>query len=354
VLDDVPTPAVVVDIAVLERNIASMATFASNTGLLLRPHAKTHKCWPVARRQLDGGAVGLTVATLSEAESFAAAGCRDLFVAYPIYADPARGARLRALRERCALRIGVDSTDAVEALARNAGAGLEVLVEIDSGHHRTGVDPLLAGAVGMSAERAGLVVRGVFTFPGHSYGPGMPTGAAQDEGRALALAATSLRDSGIEIDVLSGGSTPSVAHTDAGVVNEVRPGVYVFNDAQQLALGSCASADIALFVHATVVSRASGRVVLDAGSKALGADRPDWILGFGHLADVSDAPIVALSEHHGTVEWPSHSALPSVGAAVRVVPNHVCTAVNLADELHVVAGSDVVDRWRVIARGANT
>lgn len=347
---DLVTPALVVDVDVLDANIAAMAALTTDRGLDLRPHAKTHKCLPVAARQLAAGARGLTVATVAEAEVFAA-GCADLFVAYPIWADAARGARLRSLAERVALRVGVDSAEGAAALGRHAGA-LEVLVEIDSGHHRTGVAPSGAAQVAAAAERAGLRVRGVFTFPGHAYAPAAPGAAAADEAAALAEAAAALTAAGFDAAVRSGGSTPSASHTGDGLT-ELRPGVYVFGDAQQLELGTAGSASLALVAAGTVVSCSPGRVVLDVGSKVLGADRPAWASGFGRISGVPGARVVALSEHHATVTWPE-GPTPVVGEPVAVVPNHVCAAVNLADELTVVRGGVVVDRWPVAARGANT
>lgn len=348
------TPYLAVDLEVLERNVAAMAALAAGRGLALRPHAKTHKCVEIARRQLAAGAAGLTVATVGEAEVFAEAGCTDLFIAYPVWADGAKGARLRALNDRACLRVGVDSTEGAEALARaTAGSGgIQVLVEVDSGQHRTGVPPEQAAGVATAAARAGLSVRGIFTFPGHSYGPGLAGGAAAGEARALARAAASLRSAGIPADVLSGGSTPTAGLT-AGPVTELRPGVYAFGDAQQLELATTGWEAIALFAAATVVSRSPQRVVLDAGSKVLGGDRAPWASGFGRLLDHPDARVVALSEHHATVAW-DRSPLPELGSVVRVVPNHVCAAVNLAEELVVECAGAVVDRWPVAARGANS
>jgi D-serine deaminase-like pyridoxal phosphate-dependent protein len=345
----VSTPYLQVDLDVLDRNINRMAA----AGVALRPHVKTHKCVEIARRQRAAGAAGITVATVSEAEVFVAAGFTDVFIAYPLWVDAARGARLRSLAERASVRIGVDSADGAAAAARFAGP-LPVLVEVDSGHGRTGVAPPLAGDVAVAAARAGLDVRGVFTFPGHGYGPELRARAAADESAALAQAASSVRSAGITVDVRSGGSTPTAALSDTAVLTELRPGVYVFNDAQQLELGTCRAEDVALCAVATVVSRSPGRVVVDAGSKVLGADRPVWTTGFGRLVDHLDARVTALSEHHATVEFPAGTQVPELGSVVRIAPNHVCTAVNLADELTVVSGGTVVDLWRVAARGANT
>lgn len=353
-LPELPTPYLVVDRDRLDRNIADMVSYADSHGLALRPHAKTHKCHQIARRQLDAGADGLTVATVGEAEIFAAGGCDDLFIAYPLWVDRRRGERLRNLADRCRIAVGVDSAEGAEAIARHVGKAIEVLVEIDSGHHRTGVAPQLAGDVASAAQRAGLTVRGLFTFPGHSYGPGMAGRAADDERLALGTAVAALQAVDIDASVVSGGSTPSAHRTGGGPVTEIRPGVYVFGDAQQVELGTCSFDDVALSVAATVVSRGAGRVTLDAGGKVLGADRATWSTGYGRLPDQPDARITALSEHHATVSWPEGVRRPDLGAVVPVIPNHVCATVNLADELVVVSNAQVVDTWPVAARGANS
>ncbi|MEU8005637.1 alanine racemase [Catellatospora sp. NPDC049111] len=353
-MTQLPTPYVSVDVDVLDRNIARMASFTRERDLALRPHAKTHKCLEIARRQLAGGAVGLTVATVAEAEIFVEAGCEDLFIAYPLWVDQARGARLRAVAARAAVRVGVDSAEGAQALARYAGRDVEVMVEVDSGHHRSGVRPADAGVVALAADKAGLRVRGVFTFPGHGYGPSLAEGVAAEEAVALVDAADALRKAGFEPDVVSGGSTPTAAWSHVEALNEIRPGVYVFNDAQQVELGVCDFDDVSLSVVATVVSRSADHVILDAGGKVLGADRSAWATGHGRLPDLPDARITALSEHHATVTLPPGAELPERGTTLRVLPNHVCATVNLADELVVVSGGTAVDRWPVAARGANT
>lgn len=348
------TPFLSVERDVLDRNIAELAHLTAASGMVLRPHAKTHKCLEIARRQLAAGAAGLTVATIGEAEVFADAGVDDLFVAYPLWPGGPRGRRLRALAERVSLRVGVDSVEAAEALGRTlAGTTARLLVELDSGQHRSGVLPGEAGPVAVAAARAGLRVAGVFTFPGHGYRPGASAAAAADEAHALRAGADALARAGLEADVRSGGSTPTAAATDTDAVTELRPGVYVFNDAQQVELGTCDWPRVALTATATVVSRRPGTIVLDAGSKILGADQPAWATGAGRLPDHPGARIVALSEHHATVTIAEADA-PGRGETVRVAPNHVCAAVNLVDELIVTAGGRIVDRWAVAARGANS
>jgi D-serine deaminase-like pyridoxal phosphate-dependent protein len=346
------TPYLRVDLDRLRRNVRGTAQWATTNRLALRPHVKTHKSPEIARLQLGHGAVGLTVATLGEAEVFSRHGCTDLFIAYPVYVDKRAAERLRGLAERGPVAIGVDSVEAAARAGRHlAPYGVEVVVEVDCGQHRNGCLPEEAGSVAVAAARAGLRVRGVFTFPGHSYAPDALESAARDEARALAAARGAVEREGLEVSVVSGGSTPSLAHLDTDVLTEARPGVYVFGDAQQWELGSMAPESIALTCRSTVVSLAGGRVVLDAGSKALAADRAAYSTGCGRLLDHPEARILQLSEHHAVVDL-AGAPLPRVGSQLDVVPNHCCAAVNLADDLWV-AEHDVMRPWPVAARGRN-
>lgn len=353
---DLSTPALLVDRDLLERNIADMAELAGRTGVSLRPHVKTHKSPAIGRLQVAAGASGLTVATVSEAEVFAAAGFTDLFIAYPLWVDPAKGRRLRALAEAASLTVGVDSPEAAHALAAQLGTAtprVRLLVEVDSGHHRSGVAPESVTGVADGALHAGITISGAFTFPGHAYAPGVRDQVAAQEAETLATAARALEALGVPSPVVSGGSTPTAGAVAVGSMTEMRPGVYVFGDAQQWELGATTPDRIALTCWATVVSHAGGRLVLDSGSKALGADRATWATGYGRLLDHPDARIVMLSEHHAVVDR-FEGPLPPLGSHLRVVPNHVCNAVNLADTMTVARGGRVVATWPVAARGANT
>ncbi|MFJ4210161.1 D-TA family PLP-dependent enzyme [Paenarthrobacter sp. NPDC089675] len=359
---EVLTPAIMIDVDVLDRNIERMASGMLQRGIRLRPHAKTHKTLEIAGKQLAAGAVGLTVATLGEAEVFAEGGTTDIFIAYPLWVEAPHAERLRKLVAKCAVSLGVDSAESATQMGKQLGADagrVNVLVEVDSGHHRSGVMPGEVVEVARAAAAAGLTVSGVFTFPGHSYKPGMPSGAASNENDALGHAATALSDAGFEVSTISGGSTPTALIDSETVATELRPGVYVFGDAQQLELERCSWEDIALTVAATVVSRheATGgnvrRVVVDAGSKILGSDRPDWASGYGRLPEFPEARITALSEHHATVVWPDDAELPPLGRRLRVIPNHVCLAMNLVDQVTAIRGNSVVDTWNVAARGRN-
>jgi D-serine deaminase-like pyridoxal phosphate-dependent protein len=342
------TPYVRVDPDIVDANISSMQAFCDARGIALRPHAKTHKSLDVARRQLEAGAVGLSVATVGEAEVFAdlLAECgKDVLVAYPVAATPAR---LRELAARVSTVVGVDSSDGVQ---RAAEAGVAVSIEIDSGLRRSGVVPMDAGELGDLARSRGVRVVGVFTFPGHGYGAGPARAdAAADEARALTTASAALRRAGIDLIVASGGCTPTAELTHADAVTELRPGVYVFMDAGQIALGAATPEQVALTVRATVVSDAvPGQVVLDAGAKVLGMDRPVYLDSHGLVPAYPEARLTRLWEHHGVLEIPDGSPRPALGEQLTVIPNHVCATVNLVDEL--VAGDT---SWPVAARGRNS
>lgn len=359
-MDDLDTPVVLVDHGRMLSNIARMHEQLCARGVVVRPHVKTHKIPQIARLQRDAGARGITVATIGEAEVFADHGFDDIFIAYPLWITARAAVRLRAISARAKVMFGVDSAEGIAAAAAHlasAARDVSVMIEVDSGHHRSGVRPADVGSIASAARSRGLDVAGVFTFPGHSYAPGHAEEAARQEREALAEAARSLADAGW-VDVwISGGSTPSVLATPAGAVSELRPGVYVFGDAQQVELGHHALDEVALTVLSTVVSRSEDgdqrRVILDAGSKILGSDRPAYVSGFGRILEHPAARIAALSEHHATVVFPDDVALPELGSRLRVIPNHVCLVPNLVDEVVVVRDGAVGERWPVAARGRN-
>lgn len=356
--EGIDTPTVVVDLDVLDRNIARWAELMRDRAVGLRPHTKTSKCIPIIQRQVAAGVVGLTVATLGEAEVLADAGFDEVFQAYPVWAGrPDRARRLRALHERVSLMVGVESVDAAAALgAAVAGStkALPVLIELDPGLHRSGIEVSEVVAIARAAADAGLEVRGAFTFGGHGYATcDAAPDAGDDEVRTLAAAAELLGAAGFEPSVLSAGSTPTALHSARTPVTDERPGTYVFQDAQQVQLGTASMSEVALAVAATVVaSHTDGRFVLDTGSKAIAADRPTWAKGHGLLPAYPDAELRSLSEHH-CVAWTT-GPRPRVGDIVAVVPNHSCVVVNLFDELTIVQDGEVVDHWRVSSRGRNS
>jgi D-serine deaminase-like pyridoxal phosphate-dependent protein len=314
----------------MEANLARMAVLARAAGLRLRPHAKTHKSPHVAVRQLAHGASGLTVATLREAEVFADAGVEDLLIAHPPVGE-LKLRRLRQLAERVPrLAVALDEPE----LASGLQAAVEVLWEVDSGLHRIGTAPgpeTVRGVQALVAIIGEERFRGLVTHGGHAYG-GDRERAARDETEALTVSAGLLRRQGIPVRELNVGSTPTAGFAAAGSgLTEMRPGTYVFGDANQVTLGSQRLEECALGVVASVVSTSRGRVVLDSGSKALSADlRVPGLDGHGIVLDRRGCRLERLNEEHAVAVGED---LPRLGERVVVVPAHVCTTVNLHPEL---------------------
>jgi D-serine deaminase-like pyridoxal phosphate-dependent protein len=352
------TPRIVVDLARVDANIARLQTEMDARGIALRPHAKTHKSVAIGRRQIAGGARGLTVGTLGEAEVFVGAGIDDVFVAYPIWTAGPKAARLRALHEAAPrLRVGVDSVAGARLVAAalagsSAGNPLRVLVELDPGLHRTGVaTPGAAVEVARAARSAGLVVEGVFSHGGHGYRPGGAEPAGADEIRTLTAAADALIDAGFEVATISAGSTPTMLTAAAGRVTEKRAGTYVLGDRQQVILGAIPPDGCAAAVAATVVSVFDERIVIDAGAKALTKDRADWVEGFGAIAGFPDLVIDRVNDYHGVVLAPPGANRPALGDVVAVIPNHICPVIDLVDTFVAVAADGSAEEWSVDARG---
>ncbi len=354
---EIDTPAVVLDVARLDANIARLQDALDARGIALRPHAKTHKSVEVARRQLAAGARGITVGTIGEAEVFAAAGIDDTFLAYPVWAGGvSKAARLRALHEASdAFRVGIDSVAGARALGRavaGTGGWLTVLVEIDPGNHRTGLaSPAEAVEVARAAADAGLRVAGVFSHGGHGYAPGAAAHAGADEVRTLTAAADALRAAGFAIEEVSAGATPTMLTAATGGVTEIRAGTYVYGDRQQWVLGAIPPEGCAIAVAATVVSVFDDRLVLDAGAKALTKDRAPFLTGHGAIAGYPDLVIERVNDYHGVVIAPVGASRPSLGEIVAVIPNHVCPVIDLFDSVLAVDRDGSTSVWRVDARG---
>ena len=350
---DTPSPIVLLD--VMQRNIERMQGFAAEHDLDVRPHVKTHKCVEVGRRQVEAGAVGITAGNVGEAEVFAAAGFDDIFLAYPVWPSGTKGERIRRLAQTARMRVGVDNAAAIDALADAMGDEpdrLQVVVEIDCGARRSGAPPEAAGDLALAARKRGLVPAGVYTYPGHgSAGPGSRAPAAQDQEVRAHHRGTQLHRRRGHAEVVSAGSTPTVAFSTGSVITEIRPGEYVFCDLDNTRLGACAEDQIALFVAATVVSDwVPDQVILDVGTKALGREgNPEK--GYGGVAGAK-AVLARLNEYHGFLAVPAGESRPSVGTVVPVVPNHVCPVVNSFEELIVTdSAGTMLQRWPVAARG---
>jgi D-serine deaminase-like pyridoxal phosphate-dependent protein len=358
---DLETPALLVDVDVLDRNLRAMADVARAAGVALRPHWKTHKCAELARRQLALGAVGGTVAKGGEAAVFLDAGFDDVLVATPVV-DPRKIDRLLAARGDARVTVLVESEEGAarwsEAAAR-AGRTQAVVLEIDVGMGRTGALP---GASALALARRlhaddHLDFRGVMTHAGHAYGAAPETldALGRAEGETLVAVARAFEADGIPCPVVSVGSTPTARHAArVDGVTEIRPGNYLFHDGIQVALGVADEADCALTVLATVLARPSAnRVVLDAGSKTLSSDRGGGVTmsaTFGSVLGRPDHRLARLSEVHGSLET-DDAAEYRIGQRVRIVPAHACATGDLHDECVGVRGEAGGDGWPVLAGG---
>lgn len=360
-LQELETPALVVDLQRMADNLDRGADYARKHGIALRPHIKTHKSPVLAREQLERGASGLTCATPYEAEVMSEV-TDDLLVMYPPVGAQ-RAMRLAQLAERVRLTVALDSEAAANELSRAAnevGSTVRVLIELDAGMHRVGVQSP-ADAVSLAQRVAALPrleVAGIAFYPGHMRGP-VSEHAPQlaQLGRLVAQTKDAFERSGggIPLHVVSAGSTPTLwrTHEIAGV-NEMRPGTYIFNDRTTADIGACTLEECALTILATVVSTAvPGQAVIDAGAKALGREptRGGSGDGFGCLKTDPTIVVKSMSEEHGILDLSRSSWRPRVGERVQVVPNHVCIVVHLADVVYGVREGAVASSWPVAARG---
>ncbi|MGQ0641043.1 MAG: alanine racemase [Gemmatimonadaceae bacterium] len=358
-IEQLETPAALVDLDRLAQNLDRMAAYTALHGLRLRPHVKTHKSPRIAAEQMRLGAIGLTCATPREAEIMSDV-ANDVLVAYPIIGVP-KLARLAALPAAVHLTIAVDSETAIAQLSdamREGGREAAVYVELDLGMHRVGV-PNGQRAVALARnvrEQPRLRYAGITFYPGHIRGHVDEQDADLAKLAAdVASAIEALDREGLHPRSVSGGSTPAAwrMHEIPGVT-EVRPGTYVYNDRGTAALGACSWDDCAFTVLATVVSTAvPGQAVVDAGSKALGREPMRGVAGegFGALLDRPEITVQRMSEEHGILDLKNSDWRPEVGEQVRIVPNHVCVVVHLNDRIYGVRGDLVEATWPVAARG---
>jgi D-serine deaminase-like pyridoxal phosphate-dependent protein len=364
-----PTPQVLVDRSKLLGNIERMQAAADARGVALRPHAKTHKVPAIAAWQVDRGAVGLCCAKVGEAEVFVGAGLDDVRLPYPVH--PSNLGRVRALLTRARLSFIVDSLDVARAWSgalHEGGDRADVLVKVDVGFQRCGIDPEGPEAVDMIEAVAllpGLRLTGLLSHAGHAYGAasgGELRAIARREAEILRSLASAARARGIAIDEVSVGSTPTARFSlEEPDITELRPGNYVYLDRSQAALGVASIDDCALTVLARVVSTpARDRLILDCGSKTLSSDQVRGgtkPAGYGAVftdlesTTVDESLVIErLSEEHATVRV-SGASPRRTGDLVRVLPNHACVVSNLVDEIQLVDGLELAETLTVAARG---
>ncbi|WP_230531534.1 D-TA family PLP-dependent enzyme [Microvirga roseola] len=342
------TPAVVIDLDVVERNIARLQALCDAAGVANRPHIKTHKSPVIAAMQRDAGARGITCQKLGEAEVMAEAGLDDILISYNLLGEHKIG-RLGALLSKAKVTVAADNPTVVEGLPRAAeiaGRDLDVVVECDTGRKRAGV-ATVAQAVALAkdiASRPGLSFAGFMLYP--------PESAMAETQAFLNEATAGVREAGLQPRIVSSGGTPNLNNLGRiDGVTEHRAGTYVFNDRMMLAAGVAGLSDCALTVYATVVSRAEAdRGILDSGSKTLTSDT-GGLDGHGLIVEHPQAKIARFAEEHGFLDLSACNDRPKVGDIVRVIPNHVCVVVNMVDRLVTVQGGEIVGELPVAARG---
>ena len=359
--EDVDTPALIVELDALERNVAAMAAAVAGRGIRLRPHAKSHKCPDIARRQLAAGAVGVCCQKVGEAEVFVAAGVADVLITNEIV-GAAKLERLAALAPSAKVGVLVDDRTNVQALAaamRAAAASIDVLIEVDVGAHRCGVLP---GQPSLDLARVivgepGLRFAGLHAYQGAAQHLRRPTERREAIARAAELASetkTLIERAGIDCTSLSGAGTGTfMLERDSGVYTELQPGSYVFMDADY-GRNERAADDVrfeqSLFVWTTVMSRpARDRAIVDAGLKAYAVD-----CGMPLVAGMPGLEVIKASDEHGVVRIATGAAEPRLGDRMKLVPGHCDPTVNLYDWIVAVRNDRVEAIWPVAARGALT
>ncbi len=358
----VETPHVLIDSAKTRKNIEKMAEISGRNGVALRPHVKTHKIPRIARAQVEAGAAGITVAKVSEAEVMADAGLEDIFIAYPLVTESKIRRAVELSRRLKRLIVGVDSLEGARRLSATAEDHvLEVRLEVDTGLRRTGV--AYDEAVELAREIDAfdnLDLSGIYTYRGAVL-DGSPTldrkNAGLEEGELMVSLAGLMRERGLDIRDVSLGSTPTAGYAaEVEGVTEIRPGTYVFYDRMQARLGACSLDECAATVACTVVSRPhEDLAVIDGGSKTFATDvqpgtEPLSLEGFGHVIGHPGASLERLTEEHGMLAVTGEHGL-RVGDTVQIIPNHVCSTVNLHDTVYLVGQDDAVEEVRVAARG---
>lgn len=353
-IDELDTPALWADLDVVERNISRMGSYCGEHSLELRPHIKTHKVPELAWRQIESGAVGITCAKVTEAAVMAAAGLEDILLAYPLW-GPHKWRALLALAQRARVCVVTDSPEHARATAEALGddrGEISYLVEVDAGGRRTGLqlDDTLAEKVARIAE-TGVSVRGIMFYPG--YIREVTDEALRKLSGQIAMARAAFEQAGVEVQVVSGGSTPTAfrSHEIDGLT-EIRPGTYIFNDLNYLSLGACEMADLALRVRCRVVSASvPDTAILDGGSKTFSDAASFAGRGFGMVEQHPDALCEKMNEEHGYVRTADSGWNPRPGELVDVYPNHVCTTVNMHRVLHLVRNGEVEEILPVAAAG---
>jgi D-serine deaminase-like pyridoxal phosphate-dependent protein len=343
------TPAAVIDMDRVERNIARVQAICDAAGVANRPHIKTHKSPVIAKMQIDAGAKGITCQKIGEAEIMADAGIDDILITYNLFGDE-KMARLGALQAKAHMTVAADNSVVVQNLAKAAaisGKPLSVVVECDTGRKRAGVETP-AEAIALAREIAattGLEFAGFMFYPTEAGWP--------EAQQFFDTALSGIREHGLDAKIVSTGGSPNLKNVGKlKGATEHRPGTYIYNDRMQVRADVASWDDCALNIYSTVVSRAGpDRGILDAGSKTLTSDTGAGLEGYGLILEHPEAKIANFAEEHGFLDLTRSNTRPGVGDVVRIVPNHVCVVVNMMDEVVMVRGEEIIGILPVAARG---
>jgi len=357
-ISELDTPALVIDLDIMERNLRRVGEYCAANGLRLRPHTKTHKVPAVGKRQLDSGAVGLTVAKVGEAEVMLGSKTPDLLIAYPVIGR-SKLARLMQVAKKTKVTVALDSISVARQLseaAKEAQVEITVLAEVDAGLNRVGVSPgpeLIELARGIQ-RLPNLKFEGIDFYPGHVRDTG-ERGMQQvrELSQTVQCILDDFRREGIDVRIVSGGSTPSLFHShEVRGVNEIRPGTYVYNDVNTVASGACTFDDCAASVLVTVVSTArKGQIIVDGGSKTFSSDTAAGPSVHGRIVEEPECAFHRLNEEHGYVDITHSNRGFTVGDRLHVIPSHVCVVVNLHEYVYGKRGDQVEEVWKVEGRG---
>ncbi len=359
-IEDLETPAVVVDLDIMEENIRSLSDYCGRHGLGLRPHTKTHKIPAIAKMQIQSGCHGITVAKVGEAEVMANAGLNNILVAYPVLGET-KLERLARVAQSHRITVSLDSLQAAQGISEAAKKGdvlIYILIEYDMGMRRCGIQSVESFVqLAQQVERLPHVqFEGLMFYPGHIWDiPSEQSPALSNLSQKVQEIVGAVRRSGLECKMVSGGSTPTAynSHQVKGVT-EIRPGTYVFNDMNTVGVGACQLSQCALKVLVTVVSNAvSGMTMVDGGSKTFSGDRliSGDKTGFGRLLEHPEIKFVSMSEEHGHLDLSQSSYKPRIGERFTIIPNHVCACVNMHDQIHFHRKGVVEGSWKVEGRG---
>ncbi|MGI6028472.1 MAG: alanine racemase [Candidatus Heteroscillospira sp.] len=364
-MQHIETPALIIDMEQVEKNLKSWQEQITAKGCTLRPHIKTHKIVRLARMQMEYGAAGITCAKLGEAETMVAGGMRDVFIAYPIIGKE-KVERLLALARQARIICGVDSLAGAKAISEAAvahGQSIELRMEIDTGYERTGcpVDRAVELAREINAL-PGVELTGIFTFKCNTLG-GTRTldmaAAGREESEMMVALAGDMRKAGVPIKEISGGSTPTAMYVaDNPGMTEVRPGTYIFHDAAKVKQNAAAPEECCGYIKVTVVSTPTEtRAVIDGGSKIFAGDTtirtaPMFLPGYGAVIGRDDLVFDHMSEEHGVIIGKDGGKTGlSVGDTLYIVPNHICTSINLCNYVWIKEKDGSYTRTPVDCRG---